>query len=99
MKISLVFIMSVIYIINAKHLGKTSEGLQIFKIDLNEEPQERFKETVNYFKKEILDLVDIYRTMIDFSVNFMFKSLELVSLDLNSDRYKEMEGISEELDL
>lgn len=69
----------------------------MFKIDLNLEPRERFKEVAAYFKADALALFDIYRDLIGEAIGFMFKMLDFVAIEADSEYYQEYEGIADVL--
>ncbi len=79
------------------YLGKTDEGVDIFKIDLNQKPRERFKAVTQHYKQDILNLAQLYEEVINEAIQYMFSMLELVTIESDSPYYQEMEGIAEVL--
>ncbi len=79
-------------------MGKTSEGIDIFKIDLSLDPKERFKETTQYFKNDIGVLFKLYEEFISKAITYMFRIIDMVAFDSSDDKYQEWMGIAEVLE-
>jgi len=71
----------------------------VFKIDLNLPPEDRFTESVTFFKEPIMVLVEDYLSMIPkFALN-IFKHGEGLINHFQPEYYAEMVGISKVLNL
>ena len=70
----------------AQHLGKSPEGLEMFKIDLNLEPEDRFVEPTLYFKEPALELFKLYKDVISNAIAYMFKALDMVTWSRYNER-------------
>ena len=71
------------------HLGKTAEGFEIFSIDLNLEPYDRFRETATFFKEPFLKVLDCYKDVLDVSLILIFRFLDMITFS-NDEKYQEI---------
>ncbi|CDW80403.1 n-acylethanolamine-hydrolyzing acid amidase-like [Stylonychia lemnae] len=94
-----IFNLALIQKLQAQHLGKTPEGINIFKIDLSLDPEDRFVETATFFKEPVIELFQLYKDVISEAINYMFKFLDLITWSRFNERMQEIEGIADVLDL
>eukprot|EP00347_Sterkiella_histriomuscorum_P010753 403375054 len=84
--------------VKAQHMGKSAEGLEIFKIDLDLDPEDRFVEPTAHFKEAALELFNVYEEVISNAINYMFKALDMITWSRYNEKLEEMEGIADTLE-
>ena len=57
---SLAFLVIAIAVVNSQYLGKNPHGVDVFKIQMNDPANMRFRESSLFFKDSILSVLDHY---------------------------------------
>jgi hypothetical protein len=70
-----------------------------FKIDLDLDPKERFKESALFFKEPILKVFNAYMKIIPDKVEDFFGRMSPLIKSHQQEHYEEIEGISDALEL
>jgi hypothetical protein len=70
----------------------------VFVIELNQKPQDRFKEPAKYFKEGVLLAADQFMTEIPKAVEVIYKLFSWTWWITHHERYMEIKGIVEAID-
>ncbi len=79
--------LTVVYCQEFMPTGLLSDPLEEHKIDLSLEPRDRFKAVTKRYKNEILPVLNIYSEAINSAIRYMFKIIEMVTIDTENERY------------
>jgi hypothetical protein len=80
----------------SQHLGKNSNGLDLFKIDLDLPPEKRFVEVGKYFKSGIQLTLKYY---FPFPLQYLVKLIGKIFWKLKPENYLEAIGLSEAVEI
>ena len=80
-------------------MGKNKNGVDVFTIDLDQDPKERLKEPALHFKPHVLEAVDKFLNIIPENLHFVLDLLGNIILKSKPENYEEALGMGEVLEL
>jgi len=90
---SYILVLSYIY---SSYLGKNQNGIDIFKIDLDLPPEDRFVTVAKYFKT---DVIKVFKKYFPFPLSYLVKLIGNLFWNLKPENYLEMEGLGKEFEI
>jgi len=79
-------------------IANCNHSFPVFVIELNQKPQDRFKEPAKYFKEGVLLAADQFMTEIPKAVEVIYKLFSWTWWITHHERYMEIKGIVEAID-
>jgi hypothetical protein len=87
-------------LVNTQYIGKNANGLDIYKIDLNRDPQERFKEVVINYEEKAKEAMAFYTNYVPRPLWWIIeKVLDLIYIPSLPEYYQEVEGMAKYMNM
>jgi N-acylethanolamine-hydrolysing acid amidase len=87
-------------LVSTQYIGKNANGLDIYKIDLNRDPQERFKEVVIKYEVKAKEAMAFYTNYVPRPIWWVLeKLLDLISIPSLPEYYQEVEGMAKYMNI
>ena len=91
----LVILLTIVTLSYTQYLGKNDQGIDVFKIDLNLPPKDRFRDVAVVLGPKVKDIIEKYEPYFPSFVLNIFKYLDVGIWWFHSEKYEEIQGMAE----